>query len=130
MKISNVLAVLLLGSALGFGILSLSAPSLAGAGWQGSANTDLALSGEQREQIANLRAAFHDRIKSLNWAVRDGNHDRETLREARELRMALRAEIRNVMTKEQLEHMKSARKTCPHGGQPQPVQANSATLYL
>ncbi len=130
MKISNVLTVLLLGSALGFGVLSLTAPTQAGVAWQAPADADLALSAKQREQIANLRAAFHDRVKSLDWGVRDGSHDRETLREARELRLALRAEIRSVMTDEQLEHMKSARKTCPHGGRAQPVQTDNATLYL
>ena len=134
MKAANILTVLLLGSALGTGVLIFSSPTEAEANWQHSDRGTLALTGEQREQIADLSDVFHDRIKSLDWSVQDGNHDPDTLRAARELRLALRAEIREVMTQEQLEHIHSARKTCPRGGQahpgPQPVQADSATLYL
>jgi hypothetical protein len=134
MKAANILTVILLGSALGTGTLIFSSPTEAEAGWQHSERGTLALTSEQRQQIANLSDAFHDRIKGLDWSVQDGSHDPNTLRTARELRLALRAEIRDVMTQEQLEHIHSARKTCPHGGQanpgPQPVKTDSATLYL
>ncbi|MFW6341145.1 MAG: hypothetical protein ACOC0Q_09785 [Wenzhouxiangella sp.] len=74
----------------------------------------------------------HERIKALDWSVEDGSHDPATLQQARELRLALRAEIREVLTDAQLEHMESAGKRCPRGGQPEirPVRQQTTTLYL
>jgi Spy/CpxP family protein refolding chaperone len=128
MKLSNLLLVLILGGTLGLGILAFSAPIAAKPGWQHPAQGELALTSEQREQIANLRAAFHDRVKNLDWSLQDGEHASDTLQEARELRIALRQEIRDVLTDAQREHLRSTRSSCPYGGVP--VQRQSATLYL
>jgi len=128
MNISRVLTILLLGTALGFGILALSAPIAAKPGWSQPDSSDLTLTGEQREKIANLRAAFHERVKGLDWSIKDGEHAADTLRKARELRMALREEIQDVLTDEQLSHLHSHSKRCPHGGTPAERQAT--TLYL
>ena len=128
MKFMNLLFVLLLGSALGIGILAFSAPLSAKPGWQHPAQGELALSTEQREQIANLRAAFRDRVNNLDWSVTDGQHAPGTLQQARELRLALRAEIRDVLTEAQLNHLRSSAGSCPHSGQT--VKRQSATLYL
>ncbi|MEE4297093.1 MAG: hypothetical protein V2J20_10830 [Wenzhouxiangella sp.] len=128
MKSINMLVVLFLGSALGIGILALSAPLSAKPGWQHPAQGELALSAEQRDQIANLRAAFRDRLKNLDWAVTDGEHAPGTLQQARELRLALREEIRDLLTEAQLNHLHSSARACPHGGQT--VKRQSATLYL
>lgn len=128
MKFGNLLVVVLLGSALAVGILAFSAPLSAKPGWQYPAQGELALSPEQREQIANLRAAFRDRVKRLDWSVTDGQHAPATMQKARELRIALREEIREVLTNEQLNHLRSGAGSCPHGGQA--VKRQSATLYL
>ena len=128
MKLSKLLFTLLIGVALGIGILVFSAPISAKPGWQHPAQGELALTAEQREQISNLRAAFHERIKGLDWSVTDGQHAPDTLREARELRLALRAEIKDVLSDEQLAHLRSMRKSCPHGGEA--AQPQTTTLYL
>jgi hypothetical protein len=128
MKISSMLTVLLLGTALGLGVLALSAPIAAKPGWSQPDSSELRLTGEQREQIANLRAAFHARLKSLDWSIKDGQHGADTLREARELRMALREEIQDVLTEDQRNHLHSQTKRCPRGGMP--VERQTTTLYL
>ncbi|MFW5815433.1 MAG: hypothetical protein ACOCVP_01130 [Wenzhouxiangella sp.] len=132
MKQAHVLNALAIAACLAALALVFSSPIAAKPGWSDPARGDLALSGEQRDQIANLRGAFHDRIKDLDWSIHDGEHDPKTLQQARELRLALRAEIRDVLTAKQLEHMDSARKRCPHGGAPekQPVRQQTNTLYL
>ena len=128
MKLTHWLAIVLFGTALGLGALALSAPISAKPGWQHSAQSELALTDEQRAQIANLRAAFRDQVKSLDWSVEDGEHAPTTLQQARELRMALREEIRDVLTDAQLDHMRSQRSACPHGSAI--AKPKSTTLYL
>ncbi len=132
MKQAHIFNALIVVGCLAVLALVLSSPIAAKPGWAQPDHGDLALSGEQREQIANLRGAFHERIKELDWSVREGGHDPETLQRARELRLALRAEIRDVLTQQQLEHMESASKRCPHGGKRgiQPVRQQTTTLYL
>lgn len=112
--------------------LLFASPILAKPGWSHPAPGDLALSAQQREQISNLRSAFGHKLKALDWSVGDGGHAPETLQQARELRLALRAEIRDILTAEQLARMDSAHRSCPHGGKPdmQPVRHQTTTLYL
>jgi hypothetical protein len=112
--------------------LLFTSPILAKPGWSHPAHGDLALSSEQRNEIRNLRGAFHDKLKALDWTVDEGGHAPETLQQARELRLALRAEIRDVLTSEQLERMGSANRSCPHGGKgdAQQVRQQGTTLYM
>ncbi|MFP4277649.1 MAG: hypothetical protein ACLFQ2_09515 [Wenzhouxiangella sp.] len=132
MKRAQVIYALAVTGCLVVLALAFSSPIAAKPGWSHPGHGDLALSSEQRKQIANLRGAFHERIKALDWSVEDGSHDPATLQQARELRLALRAEIREVLTDAQLEHMESAGKRCPRGGQPEirPVRQQTTTLYL
>ncbi|NDY94187.1 hypothetical protein [Wenzhouxiangella limi] len=132
MKKAHILNVLLVAGSLAVLALVFSSPIAAKPGWSNPEPGGLALSGAQRDQIANLRGAFHEKIKDLDWSVDDSGHDPETLQRARELRLALRAEIRDVLTEEQLEHIDSAQKRCPHGGkrEQQPVRQQTTTLYL
>lgn len=93
----------------------------------------LELSDEQQQQIRNLRSAFRDQVNALDWSVENGAHSPQTLRQARELRMALRAEVREVLTEEQRQAMDAARRgSCPHSGRVAPVrtQQRTSTLFL
>lgn len=124
---ATILAALLVALAVLF-----TSPTLAKPGWSHPAQGDLTLSAEQRDRISNLRGAFHDKLKALDWTVDENGHASETLQQARELRLALRAEIRDVLTPAQLERMDSAHRSCPHGGKReiQPVRQQTTTLYL
>ncbi|MEE4296442.1 MAG: hypothetical protein V2J20_07485 [Wenzhouxiangella sp.] len=132
MRKHHALNFTVLASALIALALLVASPILAKPGWSHPAHGDLALSAEQRDQIRNLRGAFHDKLKALDWTVNESGHAPDTLRQARELRLALRAEIRDVLTPEQLERMSSAHGRCPHGGKggAQQVRQQSTTLYL
>lgn len=93
----------------------------------------LDLTQEQQQQIQNLRSAFRNQFDTLDWSVENGGHAPETLQQARELRMALRAEIREVLTDEQRQAMDASRRgSCPHSGKATPVrvQQQTTTLYL
>ena len=92
-------------------------PVTAKPGWSMENHPVLGLTEEQRDYINNLRAAYRERIGELDWSVTDNGHPPETLQEARELRAALRAEIRDVLTDEQHEAMKRNQFSCPHSGQ-------------
>lgn len=128
MKLTSLLFVLLVGTALGLGALALAAPIAAGPSSQHSAQNQLALTDQQRSQIANLRAAFRDRVKNLDWRVTDEGHAPKTLQQTRELRIALREEIKEVLTEAQLNHMRAQRSACPRGSAD--TKPQSATLYL
>ncbi len=90
------------------------------------------LTEEQRQEIQNLRGAFRDEVDSLDWSVTEEGHDAETLQQWRELRMALRDEIREVLTEEQREAMDAARRgTCPYSGKTAPASTEqTTTLFL
>jgi len=125
-------AVLLVAALVALAVLTAS-PISAKPGWSHPVLGNLDLSREQQAQIQNLRSAFRDQFKSLDWSVQDGGHAPETLQQARELRIALRAEIREVLTDEQRQAMDSARRGCPHHGKAAPARADqpqSGTLYL
>lgn len=93
----------------------------------------LELSQQQQQQIQNLRSAYREKLNTLDWSVNDGAHAPETLQQWRELRIALRAEIREVLTEDQRQALDaSSRKSCPYSGQATPVrvQQRTNTLFL
>lgn len=93
----------------------------------------LDLSQEQQQEIQNLRSAFRDQVDSLDWSVTNGGHAPETMQQWRELRMALRAEIREVLTDEQRQAMDAVRRgSCPYSGKVAPArtQQQTTTLFL
>ena len=125
-------AVLLSAALLALGLM-FAAPIAAKPGWSHPAMGELELTREQQQQMRNLRSAFQDQLKSLDWSVQQGGHAADTLQQARELRLALRAEMRAVLTDEQRLAMDAARRgTCPHSGEGAPVrvQQQTTTLYL
>ncbi len=116
-------------------VLTVSpSPVTAKPGWSMENHTVLGLTEEQRDYIDDLRSAYRERIGELDWAVTEDGHPPETLQEARELRAALRAEIREVLTDEQREAMKGKQAACPHSGQrgsqTRQINRSSGTLYL
>ena len=94
----------------------------------------LELNPDQQRQIENLQSAFREQIGELDWSVSDGGHAPETLQQWRELRIALRAEIREVLTDEQRQAMDAVRRgSCPYSGKAAPVrvqQPTTTTLLL
>jgi len=132
-KTSALNIVLLTAALMALGLL-IASPISAKPGWSHPVLGALDLSQEQQQQIGNLRGAFREQFGALDWSLENGAHAPETLQQARELRMALRAEIREVLTDEQRQAMDAARRgTCPHsGGQVAPVhnQQQTTTLFL
>lgn len=131
-KTSALNIVLLAAALMALGLL-IASPISAKPGWSHPVLGALDLSQEQQQQIGNLRSAFREQFKGLDWSVENGAHAPETLQQARELRMALRAEIREVLTDEQRQAMDAARRgSCPHSGQVAPVrtQQQTTTLFL
>ena len=91
----------------------------------------LDLSQEQQQEIQNLRSAFRDQVDALDWSVTNGGHAPETMQQWRELRIALRAEIRDVLTDEQREVMDAVRRgSCPYSGKMAPVRTQQQTITL
>lgn len=133
MRTTKTLNSIVFIAALAALALLVTSPISAKPGWSHPVLGDLTLSSEQQEQISNLRSAFRDQFKSLDWSVEEGGHAPETLQQARELRMALREEIRDVLTDEQREAMDSARRGCPHHGKAAPSRVDPSptrTLFL
>ncbi|MGY6553291.1 MAG: hypothetical protein ACXIUM_02095 [Wenzhouxiangella sp.] len=94
----------------------------------------LELSQDQQQQIANLQSAFRAQVGDLDWSLVDGVHPPETVQQWRELRIALRAEIREVLTEEQRQIADAMRAgVCPHSGKATPArvqQPSTTTLFL
>lgn len=94
----------------------------------------LELSQDQQQQIANLQSAFREQVSELDWSVVNGSHAPETLQQWRELRIALRAEVRDVLTEEQQQVADAMRRgVCPYSGKVAPARAQqptTTTLFL
>ncbi len=132
MRNRQALNTTLLLAALAALAFLVASPISAKPGWSHPVLGQLELSSEQQNEIQNLRSAFRDQFRGLDWSYDEGGHSSETLQQARELRIALREEIREVLTEQQRELMDSARKGCPYSGKRAPASASpqSATLYL
>lgn len=130
-KTSTLNATLLVAALVTLAFL-VASPISAKPGWSHPLLSELNLSSEQQKQIHNLRSAYRAQFKDLDWSVQDGGHFPETLQQARELRIALREEIREVLTEEQIELMDSARQGCPYSGKrgPAPARPQTTTLFL
>lgn len=121
----------LLAAALG-GIALLAAPISAMPGWSHPSHAGPAISEEQRDQIRNLHSAYRAALSSLDWSVDESVHSSETMQRARELRVALRAEIVDVLQRGDSRQGSAHEGTCPYSGRTTPVssRSNADTLYL
>lgn len=90
------------------------------------------ISQSQREQIRNLHEAYRAALAKLDWSAGSEGHSSDTLRQARELRMALRAEIFDVIHRGAERAPASGEGQCPYSGKAAPVRVKAAegTLYL
>lgn len=127
-RIVTALAVLALIIALGLS----AAPISAMPGWSKEGKPALSITEQQRDQIRNLHSAYRAAIGTLDWSVDENGHPVETMQEARELRMALRAEIFDVIHREREGVQPAAGKTCPYSSEAKPVRVKKDrnSLYL
>ena len=101
-------------------------------GWSHPGHDGLTISETQREQIRNLHDAYRAALSSLDWSVDEDGHSSETMQQARELRIALRAEIMDVLQRGDSGRAPAGEGTCPWSGKKIPAksQSNAETLYL
>ncbi len=105
--------------------LLLAGPIAAKPGWSHPVLGAVKLSPEQQQQMGHLRDAFRAQFEALDWGVENGAHAPETLEKARELQLALRAEMRALLSDEQRAAMDAAQRgSCPYSGQTTPVRAS------
>lgn len=121
----KLLAAVLVGLAVTIG------PIMAVADGADNPPSTAAISSDQREQIRNLHEAYRAALAKLDWSAGPEGHAPDTLRQARELRVALRAEIFDVIHRG-AEHAPAAGEQCPYSGKAVPVRVKAAagTLYL
>jgi Spy/CpxP family protein refolding chaperone len=129
-KIKLMGAVLVLAAAGGLTLVT-AGPTSAMPGW-GDGHAGMSITQEQREQIRNLHSAYRAALSNLDWSVDENGHSSETMQQARELRIALRAEIMDVLNRGKQPAASTPEGTCPYSGETQPVrlESNANTLYL
>jgi len=133
MKKVSFLSTVLVLAALGGLALFAAGPISAMPGWShpGHASPSIAVTEEQREHIRNLHSAYRAALSNLDWRIADNGHAPETMQQARELRMALRAEIAEVLDRGG-EVAGAGEGACPYSGHAKPVRfkVDANTLYL
>lgn len=133
MRKGSFLNAALVLASLGAIALVSPGPISAMPGWShpGHASPSIAIPEEQREHIRNLHSAYRAALSDLDWSVGEKGHAPETMQKARELRMALRAEIFDVLHRDS-EATGSAKGGCPYSGGKTPVRfkVDANTLYL
>ncbi len=124
-RVVTVLMAVALLSALAFA----AAPIAAMPGWSKDTSGVVPITEQQRDQIQNLHRAYRAAIANLDWSVSENGHASETMQQARELRIALRAEILDVIHRDGQAAQSAG---CPYGGKAQPVRVDrdTDTLYL
>ena len=133
---AKVLGAALLLAVLGGLALFAAGPTSAMPGWSHSGQTDSpahpSISEEQRDQIKALHSAYRAALSQLDWSIDDNGHAPDTMQQAKELRMALRAEISDVLRRGSDAMASSSETGCPYGGQRKPVKFadNAQTMYL
>lgn len=117
-----------------FGTMALLAagPISAMPGWSKSGHPSITINPEQREQIARLHSAYRAALAELDWSLGENGHAPETMRQAQVLRMALRAEISDVLRRDHESTGSNESGVCPYSGRKTPVKfdRNAPTLYL
>lgn len=123
-----VLFAVLLG---GFALVT-SGPIAAMPGWSNSGQPVTSINEIQRDQIKALHGAYRAALAELDWSIGENGHAPETMRQARDLRMALRAEISDVLRRGSETGGSNEKSVCPYSGKKMPVRFddNAPTLYL
>lgn len=129
-KIKLMGAALVLAAAGGLTLVT-AGPTSAMPGW-GDGHGGMSITQEQREQIRNLHSAYRAALSNLDWSVDENGHSAKTMQQARELRIALRAEIMDVLDRGKQPAGSTSEGTCPYSGEAEPVRlkSNANTLYL
>jgi len=133
---AKVLGAALLLAVLGGLALFAAGPTSAMPGWSHSGQTDSpahpSISEEQRDQIAALHSAYRAALSQLDWSMGENGHAPDTMQQAKELRMALRAEISDVLRRGTEATGSASEGGCPYSGERTPVKFadNAPTIYL
>jgi hypothetical protein len=80
------------------------------------------MSEQRRDQIQQLHSAYKAALAELDWSVDDGGHSADTIQQARELRIALHAEISDVMRRTSGSE-RAEPDTCPFSGKSMPTRS-------
>jgi|GEM_PF-2103990 len=126
----------LLLASLGGLTLVAAGPTAAMPGWsnfdQASSSVSPSVKEEQRDQIEALHSAYRAALSQLDWSIGENGHAPDTMRQAQELRMALRAEIFDVLHRDSDAVGSSPEKGCPYSGEVTPVRfgRDADTLHL
>ena len=131
MKNLGFLTASLLATAI-CGVALFAGTTSAMPGWSHPGHDVRMITETQREQIRNLHDAYRAALSSLDWTVDEDGHSAETMQQARELRIALRAEIVEVLRRGESGRAPSSEGSCPWSGKSTPVKfrSNAETLYL
>lgn len=133
---AKVLGSALLLAALGGLALVVAGPTSAMPGWSHSDQAVMtahpSINDKQRDQIKALHHAYRAALSQLDWSAGENGHSPDTMQQAKELRMALRAEISDVLQRGKEVAGSSSERGCPYSGQRKPVKfgGNAPTLVL
>jgi len=132
----RLFGILLLLASLGGVTLVTSSPSSAMPGWTHPGRAAPAINAEQRDMIQALHVLYRAAVAELDWSVDENGHAPESVEQARNLRLALQAEIKDVLARGDDAGKPTGKANgegvCPFSGQTQPVNLESKgpTLYL
>ncbi|HMB37547.1 MAG TPA: hypothetical protein VKO85_00575 [Wenzhouxiangellaceae bacterium] len=133
---AKVLGTALFLAALSGLALVAAGPTSAMPGWldsgQASLSSHPSINEKQRDQIKALHSAYRAALSKLDWSTGENGHSPDTMQQAKELRMALRAEISDVLRRGSEVAGSSSESGCPYSGQRKPVKFgdNVPTLVL
>lgn len=129
---SRTLSVALFVAAIVGIMIAASGPTSAMPGWSKPGASKILITTEQRDHIRNLHAAYKAAVANLDWSVDETGHAPETMRQARDLRLALRAEIIDVIHHSTAVSESSSEPACPYSGKTTPVRLENdgQTLYF
>ena len=132
MSNAKLFGILLLLALIGGVMLVTSSPSSAMPGWTDPGQTRPSVTAQQQDMIRALHDAYRAAVAELDWSVGENGHAPETVEQARELRMALQAEIKGVLERGRENQPSAGNSVCPYSGQTRPVKFESKgpTLYL
>lgn len=113
-------------------MLMAAGPISAMPGWSKSGHPSITINPKQRDQIARLHGAYRAALAELDWRLGKNGHAPETMRQARDLRMALRAEISEVLRGGRDTAGSGQQGVCPYSGRTAPIRFDddAPTLYL
>lgn len=128
----KLLGVLLLLALIGGLTLVTSSSSSATPGLTSPGHAAPSINAQQRDLIRALHGAYRAAVAELDWSVGENGHAPETVEQARDLRMALEAEIREVLERGNDKGTSSGARVRPYSGQTRPgsSESKSLTLYL